>query len=86
MTDNCWEMDPGKRATFAQLKKTFDRLISASLEHDRQYMDLIFAVQEQLRGEIPGMVVKTARVCAMSYILFICCFALFHALSFSSLL
>ena len=52
MVDNCWDMDPGKRATFAQLKKTIDRLLIASKAQDRPYMDLNFVVQEQLRGEL----------------------------------
>ena len=52
MTDSCWDMDPDKRATFLQLKKTLDRLITASLGQDWPYMDLNFVIQEQLRGEL----------------------------------
>ena len=52
MTDSCWDMNPDKRATFLQLKKTFDRLITAALDQDWPYMDLAFVVHEQLRGEL----------------------------------
>ena len=51
MMDNCWDMDPDKRATFSQLKKIIDRLITASIAQDSPYMDLNFVVQEQLRGK-----------------------------------
>ena len=49
------------------------------------YMDLNFTVQQQLRGEIPGMVVKSARVCAMSYILLYSFAALHSPMLFPSL-
>ena len=49
MTKSCWDIDPKKRATFLQLKKTFDGLLRASLLEDRPYMDF---VQEQLQGEL----------------------------------
>ena len=52
MTDNCWDMDPDKRATFRQLKKTMDRFITASKAQDSPYMDLNFVVQQQLQGEL----------------------------------
>ena len=52
MMDKCWDMDPDKRATFLQLKKTTDRLVAASVEQESPYMDLNFVVQEQLRGEL----------------------------------
>ena len=52
MTDNCWDMDPDKRATFRQLKKTMDSLITASKAQDSPYMDLNFVVQQQLQGEL----------------------------------
>ena len=52
MMDKCWDMDPDKRVTFLQLKKTTDRLVAASVEQESPYMDLNFVVQEQLRGEL----------------------------------
>ena len=52
MMDSCWEMDPAKRATFLQLKKIFDSLLRASLLQSCPYMDVVFVVQEQLRGEL----------------------------------
>ena len=52
MMDMCWDMDPDKRATFTQLKKTIVSLQSASLEQESPFMDLDFIVQEQLRGEL----------------------------------
>ena len=52
MMDSCWEMDPAKRATFLQLKKIFDGLLRASLLQSCPYMDVVFVVQEQLRGEL----------------------------------
>ena len=52
MMDKCWDMDPDKRATFLQLKKTTDCLVAASVEQESPYMDLNFVVQEQLRGEL----------------------------------
>ena len=52
MMDKCWDMDPDKRATFCQLKKTIESLQSASLEQESPFMDLDFIVQEQLRGEL----------------------------------
>ena len=52
MTDNCWDMDPEKRVTFCHLKKTVDRLLTASKAQDSPYLDLDFVVQEQLQGEL----------------------------------
>ena len=51
MMDNCWDMDPDKRATFSQLKKIIDHLITASKAQESPYMDLNFVVQEQLHGK-----------------------------------
>ena len=52
MTDNCWDIDPDKRATFRQLKKTMDCFITASKAQDSPYIDLNFVVQQQLQGEL----------------------------------
>ena len=54
MTDKCWDINPDKRATFLQLKKTTDHLVAVSLKDKSPYMDLNFVVQQQLQGECDG--------------------------------
>ena len=49
MTDNCWQMEPDKRATFSQLKCTLDRLLSGG--QDSPPVDLDCELQQQARGE-----------------------------------
>ena len=49
MTDNCWQMEQDKRATFSQLKSTLDRLLSGG--QDSPPVDLDCELQQQARGE-----------------------------------
>ena len=49
MTDNCWQMEPDKRATFSQLKNTLDRLLSGGQRSPP--VDLDCELQQQARGE-----------------------------------
>ena len=49
MTDNCWQMEPDKRATFSQLKSTLDRLLLGG-QHSPP-VDLDCELQQQARGE-----------------------------------
>ena len=55
MVDNCWDMDPEKRANFFELRRALEDLIAASKVQGKSYMDLELAVQKQFQGECMGI-------------------------------
>ena len=60
MTDNCWKMDPDKRATFSQLKSTLDRLLAGGQGSPPVNLDC--ELQQQARGEHHALGVKRCTV------------------------
>ena len=60
MTDNCWQMEPDKRATFSQLKSTLDRLLLVG--QDSPPVDLDCELQQQARGERLALAVMLSTV------------------------
>ena len=49
MLTKCWDMDPGARATFSELKSSLEDLRSTNEESPP--VDLDYELQQQARGE-----------------------------------